>query len=397
MSGLETAIKSALERSDRTNAELRARIYHSARQALESGLRKQNITDPEVIEDQRHRLETMIHEIEQQERARLAIVEPSVDELAAAAFSFDPEDHEPQAVPDIEGTHAAPPAEATASLDDDTFGGLRAERTDRGLAQAAAPQPRSEPRADFGVDPQEEPREQSGSGLDIQPEQVIRRRKRRGGLLSWMFIMLVLVASLGMGAWWAYTSGLFLTAAERDTSVPNPPPRAEEEDFLGQPQPTLGSPDTQQGFSDEWMQVFEPTQVASLQPRANVSVDVVGTGDDRAARILSRSGDADGTVSITFPVEVLREMAGKASTIALAVKAAGDEAVQVSVECEFDRLGDCARHRFTVNPERGDILFRVTFDRSIAPNTPGKLVVNADLSGSGKGIDLYEVRVLPGR
>lgn len=394
MSGLETAIKSALERSDRTNAELRARIYHSARQALESGLRKQNITDPGVIEDQRHRLETMIHEIEQQERARLAIVEPSIDELAAAAFSFDPDEHKPPAVPDIEATRTAAPRETSESLDDDAFGGLRAERTDRGLAEPAR-QP--EPQAELRVEPRQEPREQNALGLDIRPEQVVRRRKRRGRLFSWLFIMLVLLASLGMGAWWAYTSGLFLTAAERDTSVPNPPPRAEEEDFLGQPQPTLGAPDTQQGFSDDWMPVFEPTQVASLQPRANVSVDVVGTGDDRAARILSRSGDADGTVSITFPVEVLREMAGKSSTIAMAVKADGDEAVQVSVECEFDRLGDCARHRFTVNPERSDILFRVTFDRSIAPSTPGKLILNADLAGGGRGINLYEVRVLPGR
>jgi hypothetical protein len=395
LSGLETVIKSALERSDRTNAELRARIYHSARQALESGLRKQNITDPEVIEDQRHRLETLIHEIEQQERARLAVTEPSVDEIAASAFSFDPDEPEAQDVPDVDSVRPPPTETATGNLDD-AFGGLRAERTDRGHAEAA-PLPRSAPALELRSEPREEPREQGGSGLDIRPEQVIRRRKRRGGLLSWLFIMLVLLASLGMGAWWAYTSGLFLTAAERDTSVPNPPPRAEEEDFLGQPQPTLGAPDTQQGFSDDWMPVFEPTQVASLQPRANANVDVVGTGDDRAVRILSRSGDADGTVSITFPVEVLREMAGKASTIALATKSAGDQAVQVSVECEFDRLGDCARHRFTVNPERGDILFRVTFDRSIAPSKPGKLIVNADLAGTGKGIDLYEVRVLPGR
>ncbi|MCL6705602.1 hypothetical protein M8R20_01190 [Pseudomonas sp. R2.Fl] len=392
MSGLETAIKSALERSDRTNAELRARIYHSARQALESGLRKQNITDPEVIEDQRHRLETMIHEIEQQERARLAVTEPSVDEIAAAAFSFDPDEPEPRDVPDVDSVRP-PPAQTTAGDLDDAFGGLRAER---GYAETT-PQPRPEPAAELRSEPRGEPRERSGSGLDIRPEQVIRQRKRRGGLLSRLFILLVLLASAGMGAWWVYTSGVLLTDAERDTSVPNPPPRAEEEDFLGQPQPTLGSPDTQQGFSDDWMPVFEPTQVASLQPRANASVDIVGTGDDQAVRILSRSGDEDGSVSIAFPVEVLREMAGKTSTIALALKSDGDQAVQVSVECDFDRLGECARHRFTVNPERGDILFRVTFDRSIAPNTPGSLIVNADLAGTGKGVDLYEVRVLPGR
>ena len=39
MSGLETAIRQALERSDRTSPEMRARIYQSARNALEAGAR----------------------------------------------------------------------------------------------------------------------------------------------------------------------------------------------------------------------------------------------------------------------------------------------------------------------------------------------------------------------
>ena len=69
MSGLETAIRNALARSERANAEVRARIYQSARNALEAGLRKQEINDPETIAAQRHRLETTIHQIEAEERA----------------------------------------------------------------------------------------------------------------------------------------------------------------------------------------------------------------------------------------------------------------------------------------------------------------------------------------
>lgn len=71
MSGLETAIRNALERSDRSNAEIRARIYQSARQALENGLQKQQIEDPEVISVQRQRLEAVIRAIEMEERAAL--------------------------------------------------------------------------------------------------------------------------------------------------------------------------------------------------------------------------------------------------------------------------------------------------------------------------------------
>ncbi len=71
MSGLETAIRNALDRSDRGNPETRARIYQSARLALESGLRKQDVTDPEIVSQQRQRLETIIHAIETEERFAL--------------------------------------------------------------------------------------------------------------------------------------------------------------------------------------------------------------------------------------------------------------------------------------------------------------------------------------
>ena len=71
MSGLETAIRQALERSERANSETRARIYQSARNALEAGLRKQDVHDPDVIAQQRHRLEGVIHAIELEERASL--------------------------------------------------------------------------------------------------------------------------------------------------------------------------------------------------------------------------------------------------------------------------------------------------------------------------------------
>ncbi len=76
MSGLETAIRNALERSDRSDPETRARIYQSARQALEAGLRKQSVTDPQVIFSQRQRLEDKIQEIEIQERVRLREAAP---------------------------------------------------------------------------------------------------------------------------------------------------------------------------------------------------------------------------------------------------------------------------------------------------------------------------------
>jgi hypothetical protein len=72
VSGLETAIRNALDRAERGDGQVRARIYQSARQALDAGLRKQGVTDNLVIMQQRKRLEDKIGEIENEEIDRLA-------------------------------------------------------------------------------------------------------------------------------------------------------------------------------------------------------------------------------------------------------------------------------------------------------------------------------------
>ena len=199
-----------------------------------------------------------------------------------------------------------------------------------------------------------------------------------------------------------FSEQFVLTDAERDTSVPNPPPRAEEEDFNGPesaPQAPQGPQalDSRGGFSDDWIDVFEPQQIAAIRPRANGMVDVVTASDGTAVRLGSRSGDADGAIEITVPADVLRELAGRTSTIALTLQSADDKPVQISVDCDFSRLGACPRHRFTINPQKLDALFRVSFDSGMAPASAGRLVVNADLSGGGRGVNLYSVRILPGQ
>ena len=98
-----------------------------------------------------------------------------------------------------------------------------------------------------------------------------------------------------------------------------------------------------------------------------------------------------------MPTEVLREMAGRSSTIALTLQSTDNEPVEWSVSCDFGRLGDCSRRRFTANAQKADALFKVSFENGMAPANPGRLVIIGDLSGSGRGINLYSVRILPGQ
>ncbi|MDR7028373.1 hypothetical protein [Rhizobium rosettiformans] len=397
MSGLETAIRNALERSERTNAEARARVYQSARQALETGLRKQNIDDPEAINYQRRRLEALIHEIELEERARLEVrPEPPVSQVVPPAVS-------PAAAP----VRAAPEPAVSSTTD------RRMGRVEPGFASVEpadrTPEPAREPSFadDISVSPdvaRDAHADDEGPMPDMRSERPLKAPRRRRGVVARLMILSIFLATLGIGAWWVYSSGLLLSEAERDTSVPNPPPRVEAEDFSGTPEPaTPAAPagpqaiDARGGFSDDWIEVFEPQQVSALRPRANALVDIVTASDGNAAQIVSRSADAAGAVEVTVPTEILRELAGRTSTIALTMQSTDDKPVQISVECDFPRMGDCPRHRFTVNPQKLDALFRVSFDNGMAPSTPGRLLINADLAGEGRGVNLYAIRILPGQ
>lgn len=411
MSGLETAIRSALERSDRTKAEVRARIYQSARQALESGLRKQGVNDPETVAEQRHQLEATIHSIEQEERERLkaqahvappdaAPVTPAAPPPVAAPPAPQPRAAEPEVSP---VSRAKEPAAEDAgalsfgadrdhaedrhsSLDD-----VRAERDDRPSMDAVVGERRqaAAPASDVA---HEKP---SKRGSKKRAKAAAKPRRSRG-LFSRIFIFVVILSSIGIAAWWVYSTGLLLTAAERQTGVPTPQPTASADDFSGDSQEPK-TIDPLRGFSSAWLDIFKPSDARAVKAGPNATVEVMGASDGQAVKIASRSSDPDGAAIFTVSPDILREMVGKTSTIAITVQSSGEKPVQFAVSCAFDRLGGCSRHRFTANPEQADLLFRVTLPASVAPSTPGQFAINTDMSGNGAGINVYSIRVLPGQ
>ncbi|MBB3916369.1 regulator [Rhizobium fabae] len=400
MSGLETAIRTALENSERDNPEVRARIYQSARQALEAGLRKQDITDAEVVAHHRHRLESTIHAIEGEERDRLhprqrppeVPVPPVVEMPPAPVHRPDVDDIDS---PMISGETRAPDVIMRRG-DDSSLDDVHASNTDH---LAAAP-----------VGEERLQRGQRAKDMDFRPERAAGRRKPRK-FFSRLLVWCVLLAFIGIGAWWAHTSGLLLTAAERDTSVANPPASTQPEDFTGNDDSAkndgaanTGSHtdepvtiDPQNSFSADWIPVFKPDEADKIQNGRRARTEKITENDGPAVRLISESGAADGNISISVPASVLQQLAGKSSTIALTLQSTSDEPTQVTVECNFQSLGNCARHRFSVTREKSDALLQVKFDRSLAPNSPGTLTINSDLDGKARGINLFAVRILPGQ
>ncbi|WP_104662735.1 biotin transporter BioY [Ensifer adhaerens] len=410
MSGLETAIRNALERSDRANAETRARIYQSARQALETGLQKQGIEDVNVIAQQRHRLEAVIHAIETEERAALRTRQPappvaSLDDAARARGPVQPRvepqvrsqpqtqaQPQPQAETPPQNQPQAPAAgrrepgfaadAPRQAASDGGLGGLRADRDGPVVSTRAA----AESTANAG---------EAASLAPAVRGDTRKRRRKRSRLLSFTMVVLTLAAAVGAAAWWVQTNDLLKSAAERDTNVANPPASVASEDFDGAAGlRTLGA---QQGFTGDWVEVFTPTETGAIAPGAQAKVEPVDDEGGRRVQLTSAVADTEGDVTIEIPATVLAELSGKTSTLALTVQAEPGKTTEFAVECNFSSLGECGRHRFTVHDERLDMLFKITFDRSLAPNSPGQIVINSDISGEGKSLSLYAIRVLPGQ
>ncbi|WP_431321295.1 hypothetical protein [Rhizobium sp. YTU87027] len=396
MSGLETAIRTALSNADRDNPEVRAKIYQSARQALEAGLRKQDITDTEAVAYHRHRLETTIHMIEAEERERLhprqgppEVPVPPVVEIQEPAGHVAEEDVVSVSIGGETRGHSV----TDPRFDDESsLAGVRAGSGDHlGVAQAAeAPAAERKP-----------------AQMNFRPERAAVRRKPRK-FFSRMLVACVLLAFIGMGAWWVYSSGLLKSAAERDTSVANPPASTQPEDFdgaagngnEGAATGDNAAPvtiDPQNSFSADWIEVFKPSDADKIKTGAKSEIQKVAENDGPAVRLISQSTASDGNISISVPADVLQQLAGRSSTIAITLQSTSDEPTQITVECDFQSLGDCARHRFTVTRQKSDVLLQVRFDRSLAPNSAGNLVINSDVDGKARGINLYAVRILPGQ
>jgi hypothetical protein len=419
VSGLETAIRSALERSDRTKAEVRARIYQSARQALESGLRKQGVNDPETVAEQRHRLEATIHAIEQEEResiktsatvaAPINVSPPPVPEPSRVPepprVQEPPPEQAPLPVPQVGAPraaaaqrHAADDSALSFGVDRDhaadtamAFDDVRAVRDDQPTFNDAAVDAQGE-----GPSFSEAKAKKPVSRADKKRAKVAAAPRRGRGFFSRLFVFVVILSSICIAAWWVYSTGLLLSDSQRQTGVPPQQPTASADDFSGDSQEPK-TIDPQHGFSSAWLDVFKRGDQPKVTAGSNATVEMVGASDGQAVRIVSHSSDADGAVAIAISTDILRQMVGKTSTIAFTVQSSGEKPVQFAVSCALDRLGGCSRHRFTANPERSDLLFRVTLPDSVTPNAPGQFFINADMNGKGDGINIYSIRVLPGQ
>ena len=411
MSGLETAIRNALDRAERGDGQVRARIYQSARQALDAGLRKQGVTDNLVIMQQRKRLEDKIGEIENEEIDRLAqSAEPALRADVDPFIEMDATARQgaAHAAPEIAVPVDTQRAPAHHAADTGALGGVTRSGSTAGshrempsmapeivpVGSGEAPVPGAAPEASAieetaPITRARGRKARKGKASADLPAGRARRKKR--SFLSHLITWIVTLGLVAVGCFIFYQSGMVQSIVDEAMRSANRPSALQSS---GQGPSALSS---RGGFSEEWAAIFEPKDEAVFKAGPQAQAQIATGTEGQALRISSATPDAAGDIAIEVPVEVLRELAGKSSTLALTIQSAANQHSQISVRCDFGSLGTCSRHRFTATQEKLDALFKVSFDRTMVPNAPGRILVNSGIQGVDRPVFIYSVRALPGQ
>ncbi|MEZ5805617.1 MAG: hypothetical protein R3E51_19650 [Rhizobiaceae bacterium] len=215
-----------------------------------------------------------------------------------------------------------------------------------------------------------------------------RKRERRRPFAA-VFFGLTLVALAVVGLLFAVQTGLLKSPAERDTSVPNPPPQLGSEDFDpgSAGPPALGD---QPASQQDWIDVFVPADPSTANAPGGTTAEAMQ--DDSGAFLRIRSGSGDAAVSFDVGQGVLEQLAGRKAVFNITARGEDGQQTEMSIECNFGDLGDCGRKRYEVGYEKGDFLFEITFPDK-QPGSSGTIAINSDFSGQGRSIDIYGIRV----
>ncbi|MEO9339329.1 hypothetical protein ABFT80_18080 [Mesorhizobium sp. SB112] len=329
LEALEKAIRNAFEKGNANDPAFREKVYRSAFAALDKALQSKPGTTVEAAINRRKALQDKIANIE----SEFIPAQPAIDEADDASFSE---------FPSLSGQE-------------------RAETDAPGETASAFP----------GVDPDRDD-----------------RRARRGkGRLAKLFLGATVIAAIGIGALWAYQTGIFKSAAERDTAV-RTQPASQSEDFT----PQASAPLVMPGENDNrnWINVFTPENPAQVSAPSGTSANVMQ--DESGSFMRISSGNTGSPVMFDVGRGTLEQIAGKKAIFEIVARSEGGQETEMSIDCNFGNLGDCGRKRYNVGYQKSEYLFEVELPAG-RPGASGTIAINSDFSNSGKAVDIYEIRV----
>lgn len=412
VTGLDSAIREAIDRAEARDPAARERVYRSARQALERGLARRPDLDQATIDEQRRRFDELIREIEServaeedtagaQPEARLSAAEEWTDPFAAEPLEPPVAEEPPFAEEEDRSSFAAgsvsKPHEPAAWPEQEE---LRAEN---GVSPAPAPAARGPGQAD-------DPVHHSGDMFDRLAEEVraerrptrkerkaagkqerrrARKERRRPGtaarLMSALFLLVSLLVFGALALWLLNATGLVggtITAGGGASSFRK---------FDAVSNGGTSNLMTEDSFGGAWSPIFVPGKGDRIIPGPAAGVEKVSDERGKALRLTSTTSGPDGYLRIEVPAAVMDSMAGRTSILALNMRAVDGKPTEIAIECAFSSLGGCSRRRFHVAAEMTDVVMKLVFEKGTPPHRPGYLLLNTDIAGKGRPVDLFAV------
>lgn len=219
---------------------------------------------------------------------------------------------------------------------------------------------------------------------DVEP------RRRRGRFFIILFLAATFFAAAAMGVWWAIDSGLFLSQAERDTSVPNPPLTLEDEEFEPDAPPPLSDQQAADGRGNDWITVFTPTDPTRVLTLSGGIAQVIEIEGGMALRI--RSSAPGEPVRFEVGQGILQAIAGRSAVFNIRARTDPGKETEILVTCDFGPLGDCGRKRYVVSSENRD--FAVGLDiPDVRPTGAGSIAIVTDFGDGSRSVDIIEISV----
>ena len=397
MAGFEDLIRSALKRQGDSTPEQRATIYKSSRQALERMLAQNTSLGETAIALQRNRLETAIRDIE----TGYSQIPPTAQQQTTSApppqmptATPEPPAPVPQPAPPVSNpapmpTPKAPPVPPPPAQS-------KSVRVEPGFEQVSTSKPdevdvpivRTAPtRSEMPtqLEPEDGGLHQSTRREDY-PESykgdALREKKPYAKMLLWTIILV----GVAVAIWWAVSFGPDFVKAKLGGSVPNPSQTIESGSFV--PENT-----------DGWIIAFNPANDAgNLDASGRGTADLFQDGNANFVRLTSNAGSTRNNIRIRLPRGVMEPLQAKAVTFEILLKNPADAPHEFAVFCEFGAMGNCGRKRFSASKKVEAFIFDVlTEDVALAQNEEAHITLNTDLSGEGRPLDIYSVRVRVGK
>lgn len=336
MQGIESAIRNALAKADSTDPAMRQRIYESVWSAHERAMAANARLSDQQRTERRDGLKNVISRVEQEMR--------SLGLRPAAA--------ERQAAPQYDGGLGMPDLDREDIRPRNNHKKKNHKKMSRRRAQSHEP--------DLGYEP------------DIQPTP---RKKRKNSRFLSLVLPLGLLLTAGFIGWSFYNSFVPLRSGP-----------------LSQPAISSG-PALQGNEADrkDWQTLFTAAQADRISVQGRATVEIGGSGNARYARIKS-PGTAD-TVSFDIGKGVLDQLRGKQAIFEVILRSDDGGTVQMSVSCDFGTLGNCGRKRYDVTDQQSSLLFDMTMPETKPAKGSGRIIFISDMSGAGKSVDIYAIRV----